>query len=263
MQNQQFLKVLMKCGLDMQEAIVYLNMLKIGPNSVLRIASKSEMDRMTTHRVIQRMETKKIIGILRKRKRNLYYAQKPQFLENFLDYEEEQLLDKRENLHEIIPSLTELFIQGQKKPSLHYYEGAEGLKDILKLILAEMSQAKEKIYRVYTPHHGFIDKYINQIYPSFFQKKFQLNIRVKVISYLIPRKLTKISKLEEMEEKYLERRIIPKQFSFSNIHYILDKTIILISFEDDYCKAVSIEEPSFIYSQRQIFDFVWEHAKPV
>ncbi|MEI6221615.1 MAG: helix-turn-helix domain-containing protein [bacterium] len=259
--SEQLLKVLLRCGLDVQEATTYLKMLTTGPSSVLKIAATTNMDRMTTHRVIQRLVGKKLIGTMIKGKRHLYFSNKPESLAMLFEDQEESLRLKRKHFQEVFPQLAMLHSQGQHKPLLNYYEGEEGFREVIKLILTEMVHAQEKVFRVYTTQHRMINKFIYRAYPLYYKKKREYKLSAKVISHESFK--YKLRDYERDEEQAIERRLIPEKFAFSSNHYLLDKTIILISFEDDYCRAVTIENMEYLSSQKQIFDFVWQHAIPV
>lgn len=116
-------KELEKLNLSPKEADVYVALLELGETSIERISQKSKIKRTTVYDVIKTLKEKGLVMSLKKKKRNLYYAEDPRILGN-------QLEEKKTVLNNILPQLLSIANFIDKKPDIRFFEGIEGIKNI-------------------------------------------------------------------------------------------------------------------------------------
>lgn len=116
-------KQLEKLNLTKREANVYVELLELGETTIEQISRKSKIKRTTVYDVIEMLKEKGLIGTTKRKKRTLYYAEDPRILEN-------QLEEKKIVLNSLLPQLLSMANFIDKKPSIKYFEGIEGIKNV-------------------------------------------------------------------------------------------------------------------------------------
>lgn len=126
-------KQLEKLNLTKRESDVYVELLELGETTVEQISRKSKIKRTTVYDVIETLKEKGLIGTTKMKKRTLYYAEDPRILES-------QLEEKKTVLSAILPQLLSMANCIDKKPSIKYFEGAEGIKNVYQDTLSYSNQ---------------------------------------------------------------------------------------------------------------------------
>lgn len=116
-------KQLEKLNLTKREASVYVELLELGETTIEQISRKSKIKRTTVYDVVEALKEKGLIGTTKRKKRTLYYAEDPRILEN-------QLEEKKIVLTSVLPQLLSMASFIDKKPSIKYFEGIEGIKNV-------------------------------------------------------------------------------------------------------------------------------------
>jgi len=130
-------------GLADKEAKVYLAMLELGPASVLEIAAKAGINRPTAYVQIESLKKMGLASSQTKDKKQLYIAEPPSQLEHILETKDRELVQQREELQKILPELGAMFNLGDEKPLVRYFEGKEGIQNLIDTFL------KTKVKEIY------------------------------------------------------------------------------------------------------------------
>lgn len=116
--------VLKSLNLSEAQGAVYVAALELGQATMQALAKKSGVKRTSIYNFIEEMKVRQLIVETRKKKRNVYSAVAP-----------DQLMEmERLRLHELqqlMPELTAIQNKGRNKPRVTFYEGVEGLKEVL------------------------------------------------------------------------------------------------------------------------------------
>src|SRR4030042_5957943 len=164
-------KDLEQLGLSEKEAKVYLAVLELGEVNIQKIAQKSSIKRTTVYDVINSLKEKRLLSELTKGKKTLYSAEDPRKLEGHLD-------EKKEMLRKILPELLSITNLLDKKPTIRFYEGDEGIKEVYKDTLNYPDQellawvSQEAVV-------GFDVEWLDKYYDS---KRLEKKIWVRVIA---------------------------------------------------------------------------------
>lgn len=118
-------KDLEQFGLAEKEAKIYLAVLELGEANIQQIAQKSGVKRTTAYDVINSLKEKRLLTEMAKGKKALFSAEDPRKLEGQLD-------EKKETLKKILPELLSITNLLDKKPTIKFYEGDEGIKEVYK-----------------------------------------------------------------------------------------------------------------------------------
>jgi sugar-specific transcriptional regulator TrmB len=116
-------KELEKLNLNKKEAKLYLALLELGEANLQRIANKASLKRTTVYDILDSLREKGLISNTKRGKRSYYYAENPNKIGVILK-------EKLNVLDSIMPELLSITNLIDKKPTIQYFEGEEGIKNI-------------------------------------------------------------------------------------------------------------------------------------
>ena len=119
-------------GLSEKEARVYLANLNLGPSSVQRIAEHAEIKRVTTYVILESLVNLGLVSQSTKGKKTLFIAEDPVSLSRLIAKREAELKEQKQNFDAILPQLKNLNSVPAEAPVVKFYDGAEGIKSIMK-----------------------------------------------------------------------------------------------------------------------------------
>jgi len=125
---EEFQEKLKKTGLTGNESKVYLELLKQGELSANELAKKIDMDRTLTYTVLNNLIKKGVISYVIKSNKKFFKAENP---ENLLN----SLKEKEVFINDLIPQLKKIQQIKDIPYEINIYEGKEGLRTFLKLII--------------------------------------------------------------------------------------------------------------------------------
>src|ERR1700690_484057 len=115
-------------GLNPHEADVYLAALQLGETNMSRLVKKSGVKRSTAYLCVESLKEKHLLSSLEKKGRIFYTAEDPRLLE-------QNEKERAEKISELMPELLAITNAIDKKPSIRFYEGKEGVKEVFRDIL--------------------------------------------------------------------------------------------------------------------------------
>ncbi|MBI2064792.1 MAG: hypothetical protein HYT62_01920 [Candidatus Yanofskybacteria bacterium] len=124
------LNQLKNLGLSENEAKVYFAMLELGPATALEISAKAGVNRPTTYVQIESLKKMGLASTQTRGKKQLFIAESPEHLESMIERQRGELEQKKEELHKLLPELTNIFNLSDSKPQVRFFEGKEGILKI-------------------------------------------------------------------------------------------------------------------------------------
>lgn len=112
-------------GLDEKEAKAYVAALELGEGNIGRIAKKSGIKRTTLYDVIDSLKAKGLLSMSKREGKTVYIAEDPRVLREGLE-------EKKHTLEKMLPELLSIANFLDNKPTIRYFEGSEGIKDVYK-----------------------------------------------------------------------------------------------------------------------------------
>ncbi|MDD5463541.1 MAG: helix-turn-helix domain-containing protein [Candidatus Moranbacteria bacterium] len=238
-------KQLQDAGLNETEAKIYLASLELGQTSVSRIARKSGIKRTTIYLSLENLAAKGLISTVKKEGKSLYYAEDPRNLERIMQ-------ERKDRISKLMPELLAFTSLIDKKPEIRYFEGVEGIKEVL---MHALNNADQEICNMYSEVFitDFDEKYFTEYYvPERMKKK--IFVRTLVPDNELMRSL-------ESEKSFRKIKLLPPDLFKINIEIMLygkDK-VNIISFKEKF--ALIIESPAIHNSFKSIFETLWATAK--
>lgn len=171
-----------KLGLSDKEIRVYLGLLEYGSISVRSLAEITGLNRGTTYDVLKKLKDLGLVTYYHQNTKQKFVAEDPEKLTFLLAERENELKVAKRRIKEAIPELKSLQDKGESRPTTKFYEGNNGIKNILEDVLETMGEApaKNREYYIYSATKASED--INKAYPSFTKARIRKKIHVKAIS---------------------------------------------------------------------------------
>jgi sugar-specific transcriptional regulator TrmB len=236
-------KQLQDAGLNETEAKIYLASLELGQTSVSRIARKSGIKRTTVYLSLENLMQKGLISAIKKEGAAYYYAEDPRNLERILQ-------EKKDRISKIIPQLLAFSNMIDKKPEIRYFEGEDGIKEVL---MDALNNATNEICMLYSESYiaDFDEQYFSQYYvPERLKRKIFTRTLVPDNEAMRELALTNEKSLRDM-------RFLPQDFFSINIEIMLygNHKMSIVSFEEKF--ALIIESHAIHKSFQSIFETLW------
>jgi sugar-specific transcriptional regulator TrmB len=248
-------KILLLLDLTSLEAEVFLANFELGPAAASAIAKKASSNRVTVYEVLKRLSKKGLIKIRAKQNTKVKYfeAQSMDVVEQILT-ENKGLLDEAiKDLREITPDINSLFSGKQDKPEVLFFQGTEGVKNVLMDTLKQRPKEIISFSSADSLESGFNKKFLQ----GYWDKRTTLKIPSRGI---MPRtKVALANFTNEKNQKELRQvKFIPcEYYSFSDEIDIYGDNVCIISFEKDNEHAVIIRSKNIAEGIRSIYKLLW------
>lgn len=240
------LKDLQKFGLDEKEAKAYMAALEIGEGTVGRLAAKSGIKRTTLYDVIESLKRKGLLSIVRRSKQTVYMAEDPRVLRGSLE-------EKQQTLEKMLPELLSIANFLDNKPTIRYFEGDEGIKEVYKDTLKYPDQ--EMLAWVSDEAWAFDEEFLFGYYlPQRIAKK----IWVRAIAPDRPH----MREYKNADEKSLRRTKLTSSEQFPlmvEIDLYGKNTIAVMAFAEKI--GLIIESEKIYKTLKSIFEMNWAALK--
>lgn len=240
---------LLALGLSEKSSRAYLAILQIGPSTIKPIADFSGLKRTSIYNFI---DTLVELGLVSRRKRNgrwYYSAEDPRRL---VRLQQERMRD----LSSALPTLAQLFLRGQRKIGVNFFEGAKEVKNIL---LEELSCKREALYL--WPGRDVIAMAGGARFLSAVDRaRVKKGVWVKSIHFRD--KLSPYSTSSSGDEFLRESRFAPPMLNLSMGMGIYDcgKVGFFSSARENF--GILVTSTELEQAMRGIFSFVWAHSEP-
>jgi sugar-specific transcriptional regulator TrmB len=238
-----------KLGLKKNEARTYEVLLDLGKGTAGEILKKLPLKRSTLYNALYDLVKKGLVRQNEKGKKIVFEAKDPENLRALQRERKEKLKLANKELKNILPSLKSRYNLSVGRPTVRYFEGREGLKEIYKDTLKE--KPKEiLVFRSIYDDESF-NKYLNKYYVP---KRADLGIKTRIISPAVPTK----EKLEE-DKKLLKKRkhIDKKDYSLPTEINIYGDKVALLSHKRKKIGLI-IENKDLAETFNIIFDNLWQ-----
>ncbi len=234
-------------GLSQKDIEIYTELVALGCAPLRRIAQASKISRSTVHDSLHKLIDVGLVSFVDSKSHRYFTAEDPQKLRALISQKEMVLQDTREKLDVEIPRIQAMFGAMIYRPTVRYYEGSSGVKDILKDVLLTCEKARTKTYRVYSSSQ--IRDLIASAWPRFGSTRKQRGVSVKAIALGEGGKTIGLD-----ERKWLTRKESAPAYIF-----IYDKKTAYVSADDrGRLFGAIIDDESIAQTQKLIFDKLWE-----
>ena len=242
-----FAKIL---NLNDKDLAVYLDLLKFGSSAVSTIATRTNIERTTTHAVIKRLTKKGFVIRTSRDHTSLFAALDPEVFEEKIKRDFEQKKFDLGVIQSLIPQLQSIEFQKTNRPAIQIFEGPEGVISLYELLLR--TNKKQDAFLTIEKIPDTLKKYLTQDY---IKHKISHNVQSRVLVedsqrakkyQCLDRKANRITKL------------LPKgQFPFETEIIVGDNGEIAIIDFSKVIVGVLIKSSSVRNTISAIFDLLW------
>lgn len=241
-------------GLSEDESSIYLFLLENGPRTPLELSRQMDLNRSKIYRLIELMQSKRIIEDTKTAWGQKLVAAPPENLELIIIKEEETLSHKKSILEDLVNDLKELPAGVKSTFQVKHYKGLEGLKQMFWNGL----KAKEN-----TLIFGYssIDQFVGW---DFAEKLRQESVERKLHFYEITNSSPSKdwTKVEKFREVYQHTRwISPQKLTINQYTEIHDEHIRVYNWDEKELVGIELINKNLSEMMKQIFWHYWSIAR--
>ncbi|PJE77089.1 hypothetical protein COV05_00565 [Candidatus Uhrbacteria bacterium CG10_big_fil_rev_8_21_14_0_10_48_16] len=167
-------------GLKPKDMRVYTVLLKLGTAPLRRVAQESGLNRGTAYDALKRLIDLGLVSHMDAKTHRYFTAEDPQKLTGLAVRREVAIQEAQLKLKDVVPQFQELLGSSAHRPSVRYYEGEAGVREILEDVLKTSEKSPDKMFRIYSSE-GIRDL-IAHAWPGFIKLRVRKRVRVKTIS---------------------------------------------------------------------------------
>ncbi len=249
------LDILKLLGLNETEIKAYLTLLPLGPLPASVLSRRLHVPRSTAKYTCEQLAEKKLFSRSQKNQTIFYYPNDPKKLEEILDEENRKLDEKRKILKKTMGRFLELYQPGNTLPNITYYEGAEGVCEMLEDVLKE-NQPLYGALSISDDIHPTIEHYWKERY---IPERKRLDFTAKMI-FNDEGKMRDYSKLDAAMKR--TTLFIPKEDSpFDVCLHIYGEKVAFYSHRKSDTSGVIINNPHISKMMFSLFKMAWNFAR--
>lgn len=253
--DKNVLTYLQEFGLNDKEIVIYLSLLKYGPNTIMDLARKTGIKRSTTHNNVEELIKKGLVSQTNYGERRMVIAEDPDKLKFLLEQRKWEVSKLERNMDGIVNSIYEMVPKARENTfsEVKFYQGEKGFKEVCQ---RSLDKAKGEIlfisnlnewYKVYTK------EYDEQHYvPTRIKKKLKLRMLA------IESDLT-VGMKKNDNKVNRETRFMKKDNNFNSTIIIYNNEVSIMTSSEPYT-AILIQDKEVYQTFLSIFKTVWESA---
>lgn len=241
---------LIQAGLSGQQAAVYEALIHNGPLPASKLALVSGLSRPLTYKVLDELV---VMGLVEKHDKPRavarFSAAHPFKLKEAADKRLESAQSAKTALDGLMSKLTSDFNLVSGKPGVRFFEGRDGIKQVLDDSLT----SKTEIY-TYADVEA-IDRYIPDINRDYVAAREQLQLKKKGIAFDTPETRYFLEGYHTgiTDMKLIKWHAVP----FKTIMQIYNGKISYFTLGENHLIGVIISDPHIYQMHKELFEFVW------
>jgi sugar-specific transcriptional regulator TrmB len=233
-------EALMELGLTLNEAKVYLTLLRIGPSSANEISRQSGIHRINVYDIIERLMNRGLIAAVIRTSKHYYKASNPRDLMNLLK-------EKEEKISEILPRLSGLYHSQPSKEEVFYYKGADSVIKAYYMMLEQKSPICAMGGR------GMNRKFLKHRHLKWDRERVKRGIHGRVLYFEDYRS-------KDIGGKFLKVKFLPRGYESPTMIDICGELVLILLATDDI-RCIVIKNRDIADSYRNYFELLWNIAK--
>lgn len=235
---------LIKAGLTLKQAKIYLACLELGQGTIPKIAKYAGIKRTTTYGIVDELCDLRLLKSSVKGKSQTYQAEDPENLVDLLE-------SKKQNVQSVLPGLKELFNTHNIRPQMRFYEGKEGVKKIYEDILECSSKKVLQVVKV-KEHIQALGKYSEEYFKRRAEKGIMAyDLHPKSGDIYTAQRGTTNAKYKRMV------RYLPPDVFHAAMIMIYDYKVAMISTKKENFGFI-IESKEFSDTLKSYFEYMWK-----
>jgi len=238
-------EVLTRLGLSNNEIKVYLVLIDSGSSLAGNLAKKTNLHRRQVYDALNRLIHKGLVSYTVKSGKKTFKSVHPERILNIA-------MERVEEIQKILPEINKKFDSVKTKILCEVYEGVEGLKSVMEMILKER---KEWLTIGSTGKAPIIlPFYLEQ----FARKRVKLRIKRKILiaDTKEGREYYKMLKKQDLTQT----KFLPKEIQQPQTIWIFGNKVAIILVSLEYPVVFLIDNKEIAHSYREYFDLLWKQS---
>jgi len=244
---------LLKLGLTLDEASVYLELLETGEGTPLSISRITGINRTKVYRLIEKMESEKLVVQEIHDTTTMVSPAPIERVEELLKQKQSMVAELSKNWNEAATTLSQLQASRQAETKVKYYKGKSGIEQMVWNVLKAKNEIVGYTFRDLSHFVGakFMDSFVEE-----FKRR---NLKMRDIygdEYLGSQPIDN-NWAGKIDSRYLPGKIlaVPHQMD------IYDDVVTFYSWNEGEVWGTEIYNPKVAQMQKQLFELAWEKAK--
>jgi sugar-specific transcriptional regulator TrmB len=233
---------LVEFGFSIQEARIYVMLLREQDSSAGVISAKTGINRRTTYDSLTRLEEKGFVGHTISANRQVFFAMKPELIVD-------RLKDLEHQAQSLLPSLRALRSPADAA-NVIIFKGRKGIRNVLRLVL------ESKMY-VSFGSMGQFPEVMRHDFDWFQREKKERGIRTRT---LLSRE-TRVNASIALATSTTKFRFLSSTLTGSTSTFIFNGKVSIFIW-DEPLYAILIESENVFRSYEEYFEALWEMARP-
>lgn len=248
-------KSLQNFGLSIDESKVYIHLIKFDLLTPLKISRDLKIARTKVYRLLESLSNKGFVSQRLDGYGAKYSAESFEKLKLIVTQKEAELSSLKTTLNPLLNQLEQISAKAQSSSRIVHYKGIEGLKQV-----TWNSTKAKSLLRIYEIEDmdAFLDHDFSEKARIEFVKQ---GVNVKQLTN--HKKLDEMTQITEHIKMWDVKYIDPKIFEIKFEVLVYNNVYCMYSFLDEQIFCVEIYNESLANMQKQIFDFMWQKAKPM
>ena len=247
--------ILDKLDLTPIEKDVFIANFQLGSAAASVIAKKANVNRVSAYEALKRLSKKGLVKIRAKQNIRIKYFEVEDVgaLESALEKRKENIENAIGDLHAIAPEMRSLKKGKADRPIVLFYEGVEGIKNVLLDTLAQKPQEIISFTSADFLHIGYDAPFLEK----YWVKRTQMKIPSRGIMSGTPKAKAFFTEEKNRDQLRRVKFILPERYNFENEIDIYDDNISITSLAKDNEYGVIIRSKSIAKGLRSIFELLW------
>lgn len=248
--NQE--NILKQAGLSEEQAITYEALLDKGPQKASALANWTGIKRGLTYKVLEQLEN---MGLVEKKGGTgtvaVFYPTHPSMLLDKMERDQKNLNLAREMVSLGLGALSSKYNLLSGKPSVRFFEGKDGVKEVL---FDTLNVNKETEIYTYVDLEAIL-KYIPELNDEYSKKREKLGIKKKglMLDTIKARETIKTYLTDITETKFIKFGVL----EFETVMQIYENKISYITLKENSMIGIIIEDPMIYKMHKAVFEHLW------
>lgn len=235
-------------GLTTRDKRVYEALLKIPRSSIRRLAETTGINRGSVYESVKDLELAGLVSRITIGKSLRFSAADPEKLHELINEKRQSLKDMQQGLAEYIDILSQYTAHSGFKQFASFYDGDEGLANILRDVLTTCRT--EKISQYCAISSPRVSEYLYNNFAQFTREREKQGLFVKVLRQGKP--------LRPLSEKALSKMLPGQYIDSHNYVLIYGSKLAIVSLDDaNHTSGIIINNRGISRLHAQLFDIVW------
>jgi hypothetical protein len=237
-------------NLTNEAAVLYLELLR-GPNTHLKLAHATGINRTKVYRLVEDLQKRSLVTTRTDHHGTFLIATDPSTLEVELVNQEQKLKVQRDAFEQLMPVLTQLQNGLTTDFVIHTYDGAEGFKQML---WHELKSTGE--YVIFGS--GTIDDLIDDHEWAEKHRAMSVSIDSHIRELINPgHKPMNFTKNKQFMKNYLRRTISPDILPLEQQTSVYNDTVAIYNWRNERKVGIEIVNTAYAATMRHMFEHYW------